>query len=66
MIKSKHRVYGIVMESNPQKPTSFKTKTVVPDDIEVPSFDFENLLYEHYKKYPRTAAIVENQSILKH
>ncbi|MCG3256257.1 MAG: hypothetical protein KAU62_09245 [Candidatus Heimdallarchaeota archaeon] len=65
MIKSKHRLYEIVMESNPQKPTSFKAKTVVPDDIEVPAFDFENMLYEHYKKYPRTAAIVENPIYLE-
>ena len=65
MIKSKHRFYEIVMESNPQKPTSFKAKTVVPDDIEVPAFDFENMLFEHYKKYPRTAAIVENPIYLE-
>ncbi|MHA1514662.1 MAG: hypothetical protein ACTSPF_03905, partial [Candidatus Heimdallarchaeaceae archaeon] len=65
MIKSKQRLYEIVMESNPQKPTSFKAKTVVPDDIEVPAFDFENMLFEHYKKYPRTAAIVENPIYLE-
>ncbi|MCG3259438.1 MAG: hypothetical protein H7644_06815, partial [Candidatus Heimdallarchaeota archaeon] len=53
------------MESNPQKPTSFKAKTVVPEDIEVPAFDFENMLFEHYKKYPRTAAIVENPIYLE-
>ncbi|MCE7746906.1 MAG: hypothetical protein GPJ51_00800 [Candidatus Heimdallarchaeota archaeon] len=53
------------MESNPQKPTSFKAKTIVPDDIEVPSFDFENLLYEHYKKYPQTAALVEKPIYLE-
>ncbi|MHA1217750.1 MAG: hypothetical protein ACTSO5_03595, partial [Candidatus Heimdallarchaeaceae archaeon] len=53
------------MESNPQKPTSFKAKTIVPDEIEVPTFDFENMLYEHYKKYPQTAALVEKPIYLE-
>ncbi len=44
------------MESEPE----FKSKKAVPEDIDVPTFEFENLLFDHYKRYPKTAAIVEN------
>ena len=60
MIKSNLKVCAIVMDSDPQQPTTFKSKKAVPEDIEVPSFEFENLLYDHYKRYPKTAAIIEN------
>lgn len=30
-----------------------------PDEIEPPVYEFERLIIEHYKKYPRTAAMVE-------
>ena len=48
------------MDSDPQHPTTLSSKKAGSEDIEVPSFEFENLLYDHYKRYPKTAAIIEN------
>ncbi|MFW9852537.1 MAG: hypothetical protein ACFFDS_06320 [Candidatus Thorarchaeota archaeon] len=53
------------MDSNSSKPVSVKANYVVPDEVELPNFDFENLIIEHYRKYPRTAALVENPTYVK-
>ena len=60
MIKSNQGLYEIVMDSDPQQLDSFKSRRNTYDEIEVPNFEFETLLYEHYKRYPKTAAIIEN------
>jgi hypothetical protein len=52
------------MESNPTKPADVKAKIVQPDKVELPKFEFEDMLIEHYKKYPRTAGMVENPRYL--
>ena len=48
------------MDSNPTKPTDVKAKIIQPNKVELPKFEFEDMLIEHYKKYPRTAGMVEN------
>ncbi len=53
------------METSSSKSTSIKAKMIKPNDVEIPSFEFEDLIIEHYKKYPRTAAMVENPLYLK-
>ncbi|MHA1202845.1 MAG: hypothetical protein ACTSQ4_10020 [Candidatus Heimdallarchaeaceae archaeon] len=53
------------METSTSKSISVKAKVIKPNDVEVPSFEFEDLIIEHYKKYPRTAAMVENPRYLK-
>ncbi len=53
------------METSSSKSTSVKAKIIKPNNVEVPSFEFEDLIIEHYKKYPRTAALVENPLYLK-
>ena len=53
------------METSSSKSSSVKAKMIKPNDVEVPSFEFEDLIIEHYKKYPRTAAMVENPLYLK-
>ena len=53
------------MDSNSIKPTDVKAKIVQPDKVELPKFEFEDMLIEHYKKYPRTAALVENPRYLE-
>lgn len=53
------------METSSSKSTSIKAKMIKPNDIEVPSFEFEDLIIKHYKKYPRTAAMIENPLYLK-
>ncbi|MCK4895183.1 MAG: hypothetical protein KAS47_00105 [Candidatus Heimdallarchaeota archaeon] len=53
------------METSSSKSISVKAKVIKPNDVEVPSFEFEDLIIEHYKKYPRTAAMVENPLYLK-
>ncbi|MHA1954844.1 MAG: hypothetical protein ACXAAM_04515 [Candidatus Heimdallarchaeaceae archaeon] len=53
------------MDSNPSKPTDVKAKVIQPDKVELPKFEFEDMLIEHYKKYPRTAAMVENPRYLE-
>jgi len=53
------------MDSNSSKPVSIRANYVVPDEVELPNFDFESLIIEHYKKYPRTAALVENPTYVK-
>ncbi|MBY9000493.1 MAG: hypothetical protein KGD64_06230 [Candidatus Heimdallarchaeota archaeon] len=53
------------MESSTSKSVSVKAKVIKPDAIEMPSFEFEDLIIEHYKKYPRTAAMIENPLYLK-
>jgi len=58
-------LYVFVMDSNSSKPVSVKANYVVPDEVELPNFDFESLIIEHYKKYPRTAALVENPTYVK-
>ena len=52
------------MDSIPTKPEEVKAKVVQPNKIELPKFEFEDMLIEHYKKYPRTAAMVENPKYL--
>jgi hypothetical protein len=52
------------MDSHPSKPTDVKAKIVQPSKVELPEFEFEDMLIEHYKKYPRTAAMVENPRYL--
>jgi len=58
-------LYVFVMDSNSSKPVSVKANYVVPDEVELPNFDFESLIIEHYRKYPRTAALVENPTYVK-
>ncbi len=53
------------METSTSKSISVKAKVIKPNDVEVPSFEFEDLIIKHYKKYPRTAAMVENPRYLK-
>lgn len=47
------------------KSIPIKAKVIKPNEVEVPSFEFEDLIIEHYKKYPRTAAMIENPLYLK-
>ncbi|NPD87884.1 MAG: hypothetical protein HGN29_04125 [Asgard group archaeon] len=53
------------MESNLTKPTEVKAKIIQPDKVELPKFEFEDMLIEHYKKYPRTAGMIENPRYLE-
>ena len=49
------------MDTSSTKPSSVKAKVTKPDKIESPRMEFEDMLIEHYKKYPRTAAMVKTQ-----
>ncbi|MHA1684802.1 MAG: hypothetical protein ACTSYD_00190 [Candidatus Heimdallarchaeaceae archaeon] len=42
-----------------------KVVCVYPDKTELPSYEFERLIIEHYKKYPRTAAMVEKPQYIR-
>ena len=53
------------MESSSSKTGPVKAKVVTPEFVEVPSYEFEDLIIEHYKKYPRTAAMIENPLYIK-
>ncbi len=57
------------METNIAKVTEEATKIKVeistPEEIPEPDFDFEDLIREHYKRFPRTAALVENPKYAK-
>ena len=53
------------METSTSKSIPVKAKVIKPNEVEVPSFEFEDLIIEHYKKYPRTAAMIENPLYLK-
>ncbi|MCK5409900.1 MAG: hypothetical protein KAJ30_06505, partial [Candidatus Heimdallarchaeota archaeon] len=53
------------METSTSKSIPVKAKVIKPNDVDVPSFEFEDLIIEHYKKYPRTAAMIENPLYLK-
>ena len=53
------------METSSPKSISVKAKNIVPDDIEVPSFDFEEMIIEHYKRFPRTAEMVEKPKFVR-
>jgi len=53
------------MESGQFKQVDVKAKIISPEDVDTPSFEFEGLLMEHYRKFPRTAALVENPNYFK-
>jgi len=53
------------METTTSKSIPVKVKVIKPNEVKVPSFEFEDLIIEHYKKYPRTAAMIENPLYLK-
>ena len=53
------------MDTSSTKPSSVKSKIIKPDKVDSPRMEFEDMLIEHYKKYPRTAALVENPTYLR-
>ncbi|MHA2357782.1 MAG: hypothetical protein ACXABK_03305 [Candidatus Heimdallarchaeaceae archaeon] len=53
------------METGRYKEVDVKAKIISPDDVEIPFFEFEGLLMEHYRKFPRTAALAENPNYYK-
>lgn len=53
------------MESSSPKPVSVKARNVLPDDVELPNFDFEEMIIEHYKRFPRTAEMVEKPRFVR-
>ncbi|MHA1668281.1 MAG: hypothetical protein ACTSX6_11000 [Candidatus Heimdallarchaeaceae archaeon] len=65
MIKNKEIIKYIVMESSSSKSVAIKVKYTKPEKVEIKAFDFEDLIIEHYKKYPRTAAMVEKPKLVE-
>ncbi len=60
-VKKKRNKMDTVMESVTTNQISVKASVVKSKEkISVPSFDFEKLIIEHQRKFPRTAAGVEN------
>ncbi|MCE7743171.1 MAG: hypothetical protein GOP50_12040 [Candidatus Heimdallarchaeota archaeon] len=53
------------MESSSPKSISVKAKNVIPDDVELPNFDFEEMINEHYKRFPRTAEMIEKPRFVR-
>ena len=53
------------MVPNSSKPDSIKANIAEPEKMDLPKFEFEDMLIEHYKKYPRTAGMVENPTHLR-
>ena len=53
------------MESSSPKSISVKAKNVLPDEVELPNFDFEEMINEHYKRFPRTAEMIEKPRLVR-
>ncbi len=53
------------MESSTPKSISVKAKTVIPEVAELPKYDFEDMIIEHYKRFPRTAEMVERPRFVR-
>ncbi|MHA1303782.1 MAG: hypothetical protein ACTSQE_07805 [Candidatus Heimdallarchaeaceae archaeon] len=44
---------------------SIKAKVSITKELKEPEFEFERLIQEHYRRFPRTAALVENPKYAK-
>ncbi|UJG43238.1 MAG: hypothetical protein K9W46_12800 [Candidatus Heimdallarchaeum endolithica] len=54
------------MEESSKVPVSgIKASLVYPESKIKPVFNFENMIVEHYKRFPRTAALIENPKYAK-